>query len=151
MSKGRHACVWLTLLAASVGGWYLANVLVVWLLKVQAPVAWDTWWRYVQVRTLAPYAAHATKIEMAGYLGFGLPLFGWLMLLVPLCRGKQESLHGEARFADMADLRKAGLLTQTAQSILIGGHVHEPAPHDLVPHVRERRVVRGRRRAQSGF
>ena len=41
---------------------------------------------------------------------------------------------------------------QGAQRLLIGGHMHQATPHDLVPDVLERRVVGGRQSAHSdGF
>ena len=39
---------------------------------------------------------------------------------------------------------------QRAQRLLIGGHVHESAPDDLVPDVLEGRIVGGRGRAHEG-
>jgi type IV secretion system protein VirD4 len=44
----------------------------------------------------------------------------WAGLLIPLFKSKSESLHGDASFAKLSDLKKAGLLKQTPQSILVG-------------------------------
>ena len=46
----------------------------------------------------------------------------WAGLLIALTRRPRESLHGDARFASISDLRKAGLLKQTPQSVLIGNY-----------------------------
>ncbi|MEW9625581.1 type IV secretory system conjugative DNA transfer family protein [Rhodanobacter geophilus] len=121
MSQGKLIFAVTLLVAALLGGLYLADWLVLWLLDLRsAPLAWNTWWQYLQVATLPQYAPYAGKIKLAGGLGFGLPLLAWLLLLIPLCRRKVESLHGDARFAGLHDLRKAGLLTQTPQGILVG-------------------------------
>ncbi|WP_241753339.1 type IV secretory system conjugative DNA transfer family protein [Xanthomonas translucens] len=76
--------------------------------------------QYVQVKNLPQYAPFAGKIKLAGALGFGLPMLGWMLALVALFKPRAESTHGDARFADLRDLKKAGLLKQTPQSILIG-------------------------------
>ena len=66
---------------------------------------------------IAPFAA---RIKLSGITGFGLPLLAWTGLMIPLLKAKPESLHGNARFATLSDLKKAGLLKQTPQSILVG-------------------------------
>jgi type IV secretion system protein VirD4 len=122
MSRGKLIFAGLLLIAALAGGLYLANWLTLWLLGLKStPLAWDTWRQYFQVRDLPQFAPFASKIKLAGGLGFGLPLLAWLSLLIPLFKHtKLESLHGNASFAELSDLKKAGLLTQTPQSILIG-------------------------------
>ncbi len=65
-------------------------------------------------------AAYAGKIKLAGAIGFGVPLLAWLGLLVPLFKARPESLHGDASLSGLPELRKAGLLKQTPQSILVG-------------------------------
>ncbi|MGH8159820.1 MAG: type IV secretory system conjugative DNA transfer family protein [Rhodanobacter sp.] len=121
MSTGRlvFALVWL--LAALVGGWFLCNYLVVFFLGLQhVPVAWNMWWQYVQTMDLPQVTPYAAKIKLSGFVGFGLSLLAWLGLLIPLFRSKPESLHGDASFAGLSDLKKSGLLKQTPQSILLG-------------------------------
>jgi type IV secretion system protein VirD4 len=111
------------LLAAAVAGWLLANHLVLVFLRLpDASVEWNTWWRYVQAVDLPQLAPFAGKVKLAVLTGFGVPLLLWSALLIPLFRSKRESLHGDARFATQADLKKAGLLRQTPQGILIGSH-----------------------------
>lgn len=121
MSQSKLIFATMLLLAALMGGLYLSAELTPWLLGLKGvPVYWNTWWQYHQVAKLPAYAPYAGKITLAGGLGFGLPLLAWLLLLIPLFRRKAESLHGNARFANLADLKRAGLLKQTPQSLLIG-------------------------------
>ncbi|MEP7185129.1 MAG: type IV secretory system conjugative DNA transfer family protein [Rhodanobacter sp.] len=121
MSLGKLILVVVLLIFALVGGLYFADWLVLWILGIKdAPLAWNTWWRYFQVRDLPQFAPFAGKITLAGGIGFGVPLLLWLIALIPLFKHRRESLHGDASFAEMGDLRKAGLLKQTPQSILIG-------------------------------
>lgn len=121
MSKSRLLIALVTLLGVLAGGWVLSNYLVLLILDLRdAPLAWNTWWQYIQAADLPQYAPYATKIKLSGAIGFGIPLLGWAALLIPLFRAKAESLHGDASFAELADLKKAGLLKQTPQSILIG-------------------------------
>ena len=121
MSQGKLIFAAMLLVAALLGGLYLADWFTPWLLGLKgSPLAWNTWWQYHQVASLPQYAPDAGKIKLAGWLGFGPPLLAWLLLLIPLFRRKAESLHGDARFANLSDLRKAGLLTQSPQGILMG-------------------------------
>ena len=121
MRQGKLVFAVMLLVAAMLGGLYLAGWLTLWLLNLKSSLlAWNTWWQYLQATNLPQYVPYAGKIKLAGGFGFGLPLLAWLLLLIPLSRRKVESLHGDARFASLSDLRKAGLLTQSAQGILIG-------------------------------
>jgi type IV secretion system protein VirD4 len=111
----------LALGAACVAGLYLSGYLVRWLLKLDGlPVQWQTWWTYYRALELPQVAPYAGKIRLAGGLGFGLPLLAWLLLLVPLLRTSERALHGRARFAGRADLRKHGLLQSSVQGIVVG-------------------------------
>lgn len=121
MNKGKGILAASLLIPALVGGLCLANWLTLWLLGLKdAPLAWNTWWQYFQVKNLPPFAPFATKILLAGSTGLGAPLVAWLLLLIPLFRSREQSLHGDASFAELHELKRAGLLTQTPQSILIG-------------------------------
>lgn len=114
----------LVLLVLALGvGWMLANTLMTHLLALPPQTrTWNIWWLYLQAAQLPQFASVAGKIRLSVGVGFGLPLLAWLGALIPLLRRPRESLHGDARFATMADLRKAGLLRQTPQSILIGSY-----------------------------
>lgn len=121
MGRGKLMVALVLLLAAVVGGVCLANWLTLRLLGLgQVPLAWNTWWQYAGVMELPDYAPFGARIKLAAAVGFGVPLLAWMALVTPLARRKAESLHGDARFATLADLRKAGLLKQTPQSMLIG-------------------------------
>lgn len=122
MGRGKWIVATLLLVAALAGGLYAAGWLTLWLLGLKdVPLAWDTWWQYFQVKDLPQYALFAQKIVLAGGMGLAAPVLLWLVLLIPMFRNaRPESLHGDARFAELSDLKQAGLLTQTPQSILIG-------------------------------
>lgn len=121
MSKGKLGFAGVLLLVAVIGGWFLSNHLVPRFLGLQpAPQAWNLWWQYFQAKDLPQFAPYATRIKASGAVGFGLSLLTWFGLLIPLFKAKPESLHGNARFATSSDLKKADLLKQTPQSILIG-------------------------------
>jgi type IV secretion system protein VirD4 len=88
MGRGRLGCTVALLLAALVGGVYFADWMVLQLLGLKdAPLAWNTWWQYVQVKDLPQYAPYAGKVKLAGAVGFGLPLLAWLIALIPLFKG----------------------------------------------------------------
>jgi type IV secretion system protein VirD4 len=104
-----------------VGGEYLAGFLTLWILGLkQVPLEATTYWQYFRALDLPQVAPYVMKIQLCGAFGFGAPLLAWLCLLIPALRAKPESTHGEARFATLSDLKKAGLLKQTSQSILMG-------------------------------
>jgi type IV secretion system protein VirD4 len=106
---------------ALVAGEYLAGVLTLWLLKLRdIPLEATTYWLYFKALDLPQAAPYATKIKFGGALGFGLPLLAWAGLSIRLFKAKPESMHGDASFAKLSDLKKAGLLKQTPVSILIG-------------------------------
>lgn len=110
------------LLLALVAGIYLSGWLTVTLLGVNAHVDGLTYWSYVKALDLPAVQPYIGKIKLAGYVGCGLPLLMWVILLIPLLKTKPQSLHGNARLADLSDLKKAGLLKQTPESILIGNY-----------------------------
>ncbi len=121
MTKGRLGFAVLLLLGMAITGWLLSNYLVALLLGLhQEPQSWNVWWRYVEALESPQFALYATRIKLAGAAGFGLPLLAWIGSLMLIFRSRSESLHGDASFATMSDLKKAGLLKQTPQAILIG-------------------------------
>ena len=120
MGQGKVVFAGAMLVAAFAGGLFFAGWLIRFMLHVDVPLAWNTWWQYFQVKDTPPFQPFAGKIALAGGIGFGAPLLAWMTLLIPLFKSKTQSLHGDASFADMGDLNRAGLLKQTPQSILIG-------------------------------
>jgi type IV secretion system protein VirD4 len=106
------------LLAALVGGWLLANDLVLRLLGLHdAPRTWNMWWQYAQATALPQFAPYAIWIKLGSAIGSGLPLLVWLGLLIPLFKAKPESQHGDASFATLPDLKKSRLLIKQARGV----------------------------------
>ncbi|GGA26042.1 type IV secretory system conjugative DNA transfer family protein [Dyella nitratireducens] len=121
MSKGKLLFACIVLWAAMAAGWVLSNYLVLLFLGLHdVPQAWNMWWQYFQALDLREFAPFATRIKLSGAIGFGVPFLAWLALMIALLRPKPESLHGDASFADLSDLKRAGLLKQNPESILIG-------------------------------
>ena len=121
MRQGRWIATLALLLAALSSGLYFANWLVLWLLGLQrVPLSWHTYLDYVRVLDMPQASAYVGKIKLAGGIGFGVPLFAWLILLIPLFKRRAPSLHGNASLAGMADIKRSGLLRQTSQGVLIG-------------------------------
>lgn len=120
MRQGKLVLVVLLLIVAIVGGAFFAGWLIITLLHVQVPLAWNTWLQYYKAIDLPQVAPYVLKIKIAGGIGFGLPLLIWLILLIPLFQSKQQSLHGDASLAHLGDIKKADLLQQTKQGIVIG-------------------------------
>jgi type IV secretion system protein VirD4 len=109
-----------TLLAA-VAGVYLAGYLVLLMLKLDpAHLAWDTYWGYVRTLDLAQVKPYAGRIRAAGWLGFGLPGLAWCGLLVLMFRPRERAVHGDARFANTADLAQQGLFGHEGTGIVLG-------------------------------
>ena len=110
-----------TALLALLAGLYLSGVLTPMLLKVQPATSWyETWWSYYRVIDLPQVQPHAGKIKLATAIGFGVPLLGWLFLLVPLFRDRHKALHGDARFATAADLAKKDMFKPHVDGIVVG-------------------------------
>ena len=65
-------------------------------------------------------AKYSLQIKISGIVGFGFTFLIALLGLIPIWRTASQSLHGEARFAGMADLTKAGFFKQTDTSIVVG-------------------------------
>jgi type IV secretion system protein VirD4 len=108
-------------LTALVGGEYLAGFLTLRILGLgQVPLEVTTYWQYFRALDLPQVAPYILKIKLCGAFGFGGPLAAWLSLFVPILRSKPETMHGDASFAKLADMKRAGLLKQTPESILMG-------------------------------
>jgi type IV secretion system protein VirD4 len=66
---------------------------------------------------LIPYSS---RIRMAGYAGFGLPLLACAAVLVLIVRPAKRSLHGDARFARADELARKGMFDATDTSLVVG-------------------------------
>ncbi|MGE7137079.1 type IV secretory system conjugative DNA transfer family protein [Luteibacter sp. NPDC031894] len=85
-------------------------------------VQWNTAWRYLQEIDAPNFQPYAWRIKLALGIGCGVPFLGGCAAVVALFRhgASAPSTHGDACFATLADLKKAGLLTRKPESILIG-------------------------------
>jgi type IV secretion system protein VirD4 len=86
------------------------------------PLRWDTAWRYFDAIDQPQIAPYAWRIKLAIAAGCSLPLFACGAVWAKLLKHKStsEPTHGDACFATLADMKKAGLLTRKPESILIG-------------------------------
>jgi type IV secretion system protein VirD4 len=122
MSKAKGLLAATLLVPTLIAGLYLAGFLLLLLLfgLRHVPLEWGTYWSYFKVMAVPDYAPYAGKIRLAGYVGFSLPLLGYLAVLYALFKPRQQTLHGNARFATRADQVKAGLMKKTRESVIIG-------------------------------
>jgi type IV secretion system protein VirD4 len=109
------------LLLALCVGFVLSGYVTLLLLRVDTGLfTWNTYWQYWQARELPQFVPYATKIRWAGYLGFGLPLLAYAWALVKLLKRKTPDLHGDARFATAADLKRQGFFKDSDDGIVVG-------------------------------
>lgn len=102
-------------------GTYLSGCLALMLLKIDTGlVSWDTYSRYIKALELPQYKPYASKIHLGGYIGYGLPLCGYMALVVAILKPAKKSLHGDARFAGAFDLREKGLFKPSGNGIVVG-------------------------------
>lgn len=106
-------------IAAAYGSAYAINLFLG--LDDQA-VRWDNAWRYYHALDQPRVAPYAWRIKLGIAAGCLPPLLAcfaaWAKLIKH--RSSAEPTHGDARFATLADVRKAGLLKRKPESILIG-------------------------------
>ncbi|PPV06142.1 type IV secretory system conjugative DNA transfer family protein, partial [Xanthomonas axonopodis] len=119
-SKAKVGVAAILLILALVAGLYLSGFMTLLLLKLQMPLKATTYMEYWRALDLPQVKPYVLRIKIAGIIGFVLPLLGWALLLVPMLKRKKQSLHGEASFATVADLKKAGMLDEKPESILVG-------------------------------
>ena len=120
MSKTKWYWAGGLLLAALVAGLFFSGWLVRLLMKVDVPLSWNTYYQYVAALDLPQVQPYAGKIKWSGYIGFGLPILLWLVGLYFIAREDKPSMHGDARFANGGDLRKAGMLKASPNGVLVG-------------------------------
>jgi type IV secretion system protein VirD4 len=90
------------------------------LLDVQAPLDLATYGRYLASLTRPEVRPYLRQIELAGSVGFGLPLAAWTGVLYLMLRPRARSTHGDARFATYGDLARLGLLEDDPNGIIVG-------------------------------
>lgn len=108
----------ISLLCALLGGLYLSGAIT--LLVTKQPMGglgFSTWYDYFSA--YSTHAVYGKKLKMAGMAGFGLPILGVLFLTFKLWQQKQ-TLYGEARFAGIAELKKAKFLEPSNTAIVVG-------------------------------
>ena len=121
MSKGKSWVVGCSALVALVAGNYLSGLLTLALLRLNPGlVRWDTYVQHLRAMDMPQVRVYAVRIEIAGAIGFGLAVILWLVMLYRALRARTPSIHGDARFANAADLRKQGMFKQTDNSLLVG-------------------------------
>jgi len=104
-----------------IAGYCLAGYLTLLLLGLDTGLfKWNTYLQYLQALDQPVVAPYVTKIKLAGVVGFGLPLLLSLVAMFLMFRSKKTSLHGDARFAQAADLARHGLFKKTGNGIVVG-------------------------------
>lgn len=115
---------WITaavlLVAALLAGLWLSGWLTLKLLGLSIPAVLTTYQEYIRAWDLPQLAPYRVKLKIAGSVGFGLPMLAYVFLAFVLFRSRPESLHGDAEFADMGDLKRAGMLDKKPESIVVG-------------------------------
>ncbi|MBO9648877.1 MAG: type IV secretory system conjugative DNA transfer family protein [Variovorax sp.] len=121
MTKAKWTTAAFLLTVAVVAGAYMSGFLALWLLKLPTDsLAWHTYLDYLRVVDHPQVRPHVQRIQAAGLIGFVLPLSVWLTLLALMARRNVQSIHGDARFATGADLRRCGMMKPAANGILVG-------------------------------
>lgn len=118
---GKAAFLTALLPVAAVAGCYLSGwILLQWLGLTDTALEWNTYFRYFNLLDRPQLAGYVRQVRISGGMGFGLPLMVWLFVLFALLRKTEQSLHGNARFADGRDLGKAGFFKPGDTSIVVG-------------------------------
>lgn len=112
--------VFLLLISLLLGCYLSGFILLQWLGLDKTPLLLTTWFKYYNTLDIPQVAKYSLQIKTSGIVGFGLTFLIGLIGLIPIWRTASQSLHGEARFAGMADLSKAGFFKQTDTSIVVG-------------------------------
>jgi type IV secretion system protein VirD4 len=111
------------LLLAALAGLYLSGFITLTLLKLDAPLEWNTYVRYFQALDLPQVQPYVSEIKLGGAIGFGLAFVLWLPLPVVLFKPAQRALYGDARFATRSDLGKHKVLDNAADGIIAATRV----------------------------
>jgi len=106
---------------ALLAGEYFAGLLTLWFLGLgQVPLGFMTFINYVKALDLPQVQPYVWKIKTAGIIGFLVPLLLWAVSLFFILKKKKQSMHGDARFAKAADLRKQKMLDPAPNGVLVG-------------------------------
>ena len=121
MSKSKWIWILVLLLVTLAAGEYLSGLLTLLLLKLgTADLGPGTYWSYLRALDLPQVQPYLAKIKVSGYIGFGVPLILWLIVVYFIARPKKQSMHGDARFANSSDLNKNGMFKASNNGIIVG-------------------------------
>ncbi|SEO82652.1 type IV secretion system protein VirD4 [Luteibacter sp. UNC138MFCol5.1] len=118
-NKGFWAAV-LGVVALVVGNFFAGWLTLAFLRLSDVPTGWGTYLSYIRALNHPQVQPYAWRIETAGIVGFLLPMVAWLFALYLLMKRKAKAIHGDARFATAADLRKQKMLSPSPNGILVG-------------------------------
>lgn len=109
-------------LLAAACGLYLSGYLALRLLGLPgtAALTWHLYPDYLRALHLPQVRPYASRIRLAGSLGFGAPAAIVVMVLAAMLRPERRSLHGDARFANSRDLQRQGLFHRAGSGIVLG-------------------------------
>ena len=123
MDRIRKTLALACLCAALAAGLWFSGGITLRLLGIEGvATGWRTYPDYLRALGHPALAPYAGRIRLAGGLGFGLPL---LVAAVPaylLLRPGRRSLHGRARFANLVEIARHGLFTDSGHGIVVGRH-----------------------------
>jgi type IV secretion system protein VirD4 len=123
MRQLKFVCVAAIVPLALACGLYLSGDLALRLLGLPtAVVGWHLYPDYVRALGLPQLRPYVGRIELAGAIGFGVPITTAALLLAAMFRRGRPSIHGDARFATARDLRRHGLLRPSDDGIVLGRH-----------------------------
>lgn len=109
---GLGLCVW--------GSWLAGQALYAWFGFDGAQAGMGTWWRYALHWHDAVLQPHRMAVVGSGTLGLmpvGVAVGLWG---IGYWKKRPPSLHGDARFATLAELRQAGLCQSGTAGVLLG-------------------------------
>jgi type IV secretion system protein VirD4 len=119
--KPRLIATAIALPVALAAGLALASAVVLLMLQQNLDqFRWTGFLGYWQQVANPEWAAFASKIKASAAIGFGLPLLGWLVLLLKSIQAPERALHGDAKFASKSDLAAKGLLKDHDQGVVVG-------------------------------
>lgn len=111
---------WMGLLGlALLGGLYLSGVLMFW--RLDMPVQQVTLTTYGQYWiAYASHPAHGAVVRSSGWAGFALPLMLLLFVALLVVLRRKQNLYGNARFANLGDLRRKQMLVPDDTALVVG-------------------------------
>lgn len=122
MSLRNKAVISIILLVCAlvVGSFFSGFILSKWLGLEKTRLGLTTWFQYFNTLHVPRVAEYSFQIKTSGVIGFGFSILMTLSCLIPLWRKPDKKLHGDARFAGLAELTKSGFFRQTNTSVVVG-------------------------------